>query len=986
MAYRRTIVVNDEAVTGAVRLTARQALVPNLLVTILFFLWGFAYGLLDVLNQHFQATLHISSSMAAGLSSAYFGAYFVCPPTISGWLLRRAGFRATFMAGLAVLAVGCLLFWPSGLHRSFGGFCGSMFVVGAGLSTLETAADPFLAICGPPRHSEIRLNLGQAVQGVGAFVAPLLASRVFFASTVDTMAGLRNVQWVYLGVAGFVVLLILLFLLVPMPEITDADMCALETAVEGQDILVNSDGVPIPGSVYDTGPFVKQYNLFLAVWAQFCYVGAQVAVANYFIQFCVESGRDSANGSDLLAIAQGLYAVNRFVAGFLLLWPFIKPRILLAIYLSFCLIFIIAAITTRGTTSIVFLTLVLCAESACFATIFTLGLRGLGRHTKIGGSLLVAGISGGMVFPAMTGAIVDRHGAHKAMTIPMMGYALALLYPLYVNLWQRERMDRHRTAGVGVRHGGGGDTEAAVDDKPDRLRAHAQAFDGLLSLIPAKLYYGNGDEPSEQWRRKKQTKAEKQAARRANLDPENALNKSVKEVLEERAASSKRKLAAITGAGTNGEPDDSKDAGDVEGAEGGEKAGNDDDDDEDDGSSVDGIVKEKPGEGLKKAKAKAKTAEVGETASKKAKLSNGEENEETDNKMGKKEGEDEDENGDDDDYDDDDGGGIRLEDANLSAKQQKKLLKKQAKAERRAEKRKSKAKKTEPREKAADIVDEAPKDAVKEDIKDTEEQQENGENNDDVDGHDNASAADNLNDTSFAALAAEQDAPSSPSAASSVASPIFDTTLLTADDAADADADADAAATTATTTSSVSSTATTTTIAPDQKHKISVPADTAALRARLAAKIEALRAARKADAARMTRDADGQLVVISTRQQLIEARRQKQAERKQHKKELRRAAREEEERQREAAVLLKKALKRKEQAKKKSAKAWAERIEGVARAGQERQAKRQANLRARREDKQLHRAGLSKKAKKGSKSGSGKGRPGFEGTFGGRRK
>lgn len=125
-----------------------------------------------VLNSHFQQELNISASMASGLSacvgivprlpqdyqltrewsqSAYFGAYFICPPTISGWILRRFGFRVTFMTGLAVLAVGCLLFWPSGVKKSFGGFCGSMFVVGMGLSTLETAADPFLSVCGPPR-------------------------------------------------------------------------------------------------------------------------------------------------------------------------------------------------------------------------------------------------------------------------------------------------------------------------------------------------------------------------------------------------------------------------------------------------------------------------------------------------------------------------------------------------------------------------------------------------------------------------------------------------------------------------------------------------------------------------------------------------------------------------------------------------------------------------------------------------------------------
>jgi MFS transporter, FHS family, L-fucose permease len=131
------------------------------------------------------------------------------------------------------------------------------FVVGAGLSTLETGADNFLAICGPPRYSEIRLNLAQGVQGVGSFVAPLLASRVFFAKSVfDTQQGLKNVQWVYLGVACFVALLIILFWLAPMPEVTDADMHAQEEEIETE-------------QGRDVGPFWKQWNLFLGVWSQF---------------------------------------------------------------------------------------------------------------------------------------------------------------------------------------------------------------------------------------------------------------------------------------------------------------------------------------------------------------------------------------------------------------------------------------------------------------------------------------------------------------------------------------------------------------------------------------------------------------------------------------------------------------------------------------------------------------------------------------------
>jgi MFS transporter, FHS family, L-fucose permease len=124
-------------------------------------------------------------------------------------------------------------------------------------------------------------------------------------------------------------------------------------------------------------------------------------------------------------VGQGLYALNPFLAGFLMLIPAVKPRYVLAVYLGLCFVFIVAAMNTSGTTSIAMLILVLCFESACFATIFTLGLRGLGRHTKIGGSLLVAAISGGMVFPPMTGAVIDISNAHTAMAIPMMGYILA---------------------------------------------------------------------------------------------------------------------------------------------------------------------------------------------------------------------------------------------------------------------------------------------------------------------------------------------------------------------------------------------------------------------------------------------------------------------------------------------------------------------------------------------------------------------------------
>ena len=139
------------------------------------------------------------------------------------------------------------------------------------------------------------------------------------------------------------------------------------------------------------------------------------------------------------------------------------------IYLGLCFVFIVAAMNTAGTTSIAMLILVLCFESLCFATIFTLGLRGLGRHTKMGGSLLVAAISGGMVFPPMTGAVLDARDAHTAMAIPMMGYILAWIYPLYVNIWKRDIMDSHRDTTVGLEPVVAGDKVLQLEAQTSRV-------------------------------------------------------------------------------------------------------------------------------------------------------------------------------------------------------------------------------------------------------------------------------------------------------------------------------------------------------------------------------------------------------------------------------------------------------------------------------------------------------------------------------------
>jgi FHS family L-fucose permease-like MFS transporter len=199
--------------TNAAELTLRQSIYPIALVTILFFLWGFSYGLLDTLNKHFQNTLGITKARSSGLQAAYFGAYPLASLGHANWILRHYGYKPVFIWGLFLYGVGALVAWPCIIHRSFGGFCAAIFIIGNGLGSLETAANPYITVCGPPRYAELRINISQAFNGIGTVVAPVLGSYVIFLKTGDDEQALKNVQWIYLAIAAFVFVLAIVFYL-----------------------------------------------------------------------------------------------------------------------------------------------------------------------------------------------------------------------------------------------------------------------------------------------------------------------------------------------------------------------------------------------------------------------------------------------------------------------------------------------------------------------------------------------------------------------------------------------------------------------------------------------------------------------------------------------------------------------------------------------------------------------------------------------------
>lgn len=282
----------------------------------------------------------------------------------------------------------------------------------------------------------MRINLSQAFNGIGTVVAPLMGSYVFF--NFGDQSALDNVQWVYLAIALFVWILAVVFWISPIPEITDADLAYQAEETDAR---------------FDDKPFVKQYRLFHAAIAQFCYTGAQVGIASFFINYAVETrpGTSSALGSQLFAGAQGAFALGRF--GGVALMHYVKPRIVFLGFITCCMVFIAPAIVHTGTTGIALLYVTLFFESICFPTIVALGMRGLGRHSKRGSGYIVAGVSGGAVVPPILGATADATGKMGlAMVVPLCFFVVAWTYSLAVNFAPRYRsvVDAFHKTEVGV--------------------------------------------------------------------------------------------------------------------------------------------------------------------------------------------------------------------------------------------------------------------------------------------------------------------------------------------------------------------------------------------------------------------------------------------------------------------------------------------------------------------------------------------------------
>ncbi|WVF70322.1 hypothetical protein IAT40_005112 [Kwoniella sp. CBS 6097] len=401
------------------------------LVTSLFFLWGFAYGLLDVLNKHFQNVLGITKLQSTGLQVAYFGiGYFAFSP-VAGEFLRRFGYRWSAMLGLFLYSLGAILFWPvakfsvntTNPHGIFGGFVICTAVIACGLATLEVTANSYVSVMPPHNVANFRLQFSQSFNGVASFTGPLIASKYFFSE--ENKNNLNNVQWVYLAVAGMGLVIAAAFFFTKLPEVSEE---ALQAEAEA---LADAHGEDTQAMQ----PFWKQYRALTGFVAQFLYVGAQVTVGSFFLNYTAENAHIAdSRGSQLLSYGLIIFTVGRFISTALL--AVISAPVLLFFWSIGAAVLAIFIGSLHGMSGVICLMLIMFFEAPMYPIIFVLGTSGLGRHTRRAAALLVMGVSGGAVFPPIQGAIADHFSTRTSYYLVVPCFAYIAAWAFYI--WNKD--------------------------------------------------------------------------------------------------------------------------------------------------------------------------------------------------------------------------------------------------------------------------------------------------------------------------------------------------------------------------------------------------------------------------------------------------------------------------------------------------------------------------------------------------------------------
>ena len=392
------------------KLTEQKYLIPFVMITLLFFLWGFARAILDVLNKHFQNELGITITQSAWIQvTTYLGYFLMAIP--SGMFINKFGYRKGVVLGLILFAIGSFSFIPGVYIGGFNIFLLALFVIGCGLTFLETAANPYVTELGSPQTATSRLNLSQSFNGLGRLFATSVVGLFFFRETgtsdAESTSRITDVLVPYVILGVIVLLIAFLFSRVSLPEIPHNDNLHNESLGKSLTQLVQ----------------IKSFTFGLT--ALLAYEIAEISINSYFINFVTGMNwMSDSTASLLLTLALGFFMVGRFLGSYIM--KHIRPQLVLTVCgLNFKVISMVALLG------------VYLFEAIMFPTIFSLALQNLGGLTKRASSLLMMTPIGGCGFLLM-GYIADTTNHVLPFIIPAVGFSVVTLYAIYLLRGRRQ--------------------------------------------------------------------------------------------------------------------------------------------------------------------------------------------------------------------------------------------------------------------------------------------------------------------------------------------------------------------------------------------------------------------------------------------------------------------------------------------------------------------------------------------------------------------
>jgi FHS family L-fucose permease-like MFS transporter len=404
-------------------MSTNKYLFPFIMITSLFFMWGFVHNLDPVLIPHLKRSFSLSTLQASLVDSAVFIAYFVMALP-AGFLLKKYGYKKGIIIGLAFFAIGSFLFIPAANTQLYVFFLGALFIIACGLTILETAANPYASLLGPPETATFRLNFAQTFNGLAATLAPIVGVRVILikglsdeelstmtesAKQLALASEASSVKTPYLILGSVILVIAVIFLFLKLPEIK-----------EEEDIKAEKTGILHA---------LRHKHLAWAVAAQFFYVGAQVCVFSFFIIYAPKAaGIDQKTAGDYAGYGMGLaFLVGRITGTFLM--KFIRAERLLVIYSLINVLLCVVAITAGGTLALASVIGIAFFMSIMFPTIFSLGIKDLGSDTKLGSSLIIMSIVGGAILPPAMGYISDvTNNIQIGYIVPLICFVVVFLF------------------------------------------------------------------------------------------------------------------------------------------------------------------------------------------------------------------------------------------------------------------------------------------------------------------------------------------------------------------------------------------------------------------------------------------------------------------------------------------------------------------------------------------------------------------------------